>query len=158
MVSVAHQAVQTVYSTDTRPADASVDVNWFMQIHEKRGDFAVPHNDMTVNVRRSFTCIVYLNRASESSGGTAFFRFRRSSSLVLDEAYDQAIQQDLRMGETGQDYWPEAPGELWELVGAVDMVPGRLLIFPSEYFHAAHHPQDSFYDFPRLTLAFWLVC
>jgi hypothetical protein len=43
-------------------------------------------------------------------------------------------------------------------VGAVDMVPGRLLIFPSEFFHAAYHPQDSFYEFPRLTLAFWLVC
>jgi hypothetical protein len=158
MISVAHQAVQRVYSTDTRPADASVDVNWFMQIHEKRGDFAVPHNDMTPNVRRSFTCIVYLNRASECSGGTAFFRFRRSGSLVLDAQYDQAIQQDLRMGETGRDYWPETPAEFWELVGAVDMAPGRLLIFPSEFFHAAYHPQNSFYDFPRLTLAFWLVC
>ena len=40
----------------------------------------------------------------------------------------------------------------------VDMVPGRLLIFPSQYFHAAYHRQNSFYDFPRLTLAFWLVC
>jgi len=157
MISVAHQAVQSVYKTDTRPADASVDVNWFMQIHEKRADFAIPHNDMTPNIRRSFTCIVYLNRASECSGGTAFFRFRRSDSLVLDAAYDQAIQQDLRMGETGRDYWPETPGEFWELAGAVDMVPGRLLIFPSEFFHAAYHPQNAFYDFPRLTLAFWLV-
>jgi hypothetical protein len=113
---------------------------------------------MTGNTRRSFTCIVYLNRASESSGGTAFFRFRKSNSLVLDQAYDQAIQQDLRMAETGLDYWPQAPGVLWDLVGAVDMVPGRLLIFPSEYFHAAYHPQSSFYDFPRLTLAFWMVC
>jgi hypothetical protein len=158
MISVAHQAVQSVYKTDTRPADASVDVNWFMQIHPKRGDFAVPHNDMTPNVRRSFTCIVYLNRAAECSGGTAFFRFRRSNSLVLDAVYDQAIQQDLRLGETGRDYWPEATDELWELVGAADMVPGRLLIFPSEFFHAAYHPRDSYYDFPRLTLAFWLVC
>jgi hypothetical protein len=158
MISVAQQAVQTVYSTDTRPADASVDVNWFMQIHAKRGDFATPHNDVTGQFRRSFTCIVYLNRASESSGGTAFFRFRRSNSLVLDATYDQAIQQDLRLGETGRDYWPEGPQEFWELAGAVDMVPGRLLIFPSEYFHAAYHPQNSFYDFPRLTLAFWMVC
>jgi hypothetical protein len=40
----------------------------------------------------------------------------------------------------------------------IDMVPGRLLIFPSQYFHAAFHPQNSFYDFPRLTLAFWMLC
>jgi hypothetical protein len=158
MIAIAHQAVQTVYSVDTRPADASVDVNWFMQIHAKRGDFATPHNDVTLNVRRTFTCIVYLNRASECSGGTAFFRFRKSNSLVLDETYDRVLQQDLRIGETGRDYWPADPGEFWERVGAVDMVPGRLLIFPSEFFHAAYHPQDSFYEFPRLTLAFWLVC
>ena len=158
MLSVAHQAIQTVYSIDTRPADASVDVNWFMQIHEKRAEFAVPHNDMTGNASRSFTCIVYLNQGSECSGGTAFFKFKSSNSLVLNAAYDRAIQQDSRLAETGRDYWPEDAAEFWEMVGAVDMVPGRLLIFPSEYFHAAYHPQNSFYDFPRMTLAFWMIC
>jgi uncharacterized protein (TIGR02466 family) len=158
MIAAAQQAIGKVYSLKTRPADASVDVNWFMQIHEKRGDFAVPHNDMTEKVRRSFTCIVYLNRRHECSGGTAFFRFKKSSSLVFDEAYARAIQQNPRIAETGRDYWPDKAEEFWENVGAVDMAPGRLLIFPSEYFHAAHHPLNSFYEFPRLTLAFWMVC
>ena len=158
MISVAHQAVQTVYSIDTRPADASVDVNWFMQINEKRADCAVPHSDMTANARRSFTCIVYLNDRDECSGGTAFFRFKKSSSLVHDAAYDRVSQQDPRVAETGRDYWPENAEEFWEMVGSIDMVPGRLVIFPSEYFHAAYHPQNSFYDFPRLTLAFWMIC
>ena len=158
MITVAHQAVQTVYSVDTRPADASVDVNWFMQISGKRAASAVPHSDMTANARRSFTCIVYLNQRSECSGGTAFFRFKQSNSLVHDEVYEQASQQDPRIAETGRDYWPENAGEFWDTIGAVDMVPGRLLLFPSEYFHAAYHPQDSFYDFPRLTLAFWMIC
>ena len=27
----------------------------------RRADFAVPHSDMTEHVRRSFTCILYLN-------------------------------------------------------------------------------------------------
>ncbi|HLE57927.1 MAG TPA: DUF6445 family protein, partial [Rhodothermia bacterium] len=158
MIAAAQQAIGKVYSLKTRPADASVDVNWFMQIREKRGEFAVPHNDMTEKVRRSFTCIVYLNRRHECSGGTAFFRFKKSSSLVFDEAYARAIQQDPRIAETGRDYWPDKAEEFWENVGAVDMAPGRLLIFPSEYFHAAHHPLNSFYEFPRLTLAFWMVC
>ena len=138
-------------------ADASVDVNWFRQIHEKRDDSAVPHNDMTDKVQRSFTCIVYLNRREECSGGTAFFRFKKSGSLVLDETYLRAIRDDSRLAETGLDYWPSGTDEWWERVGTVDMVPGRLLIFPSEYFHAAYHPQNSFYEFPRLTLAFWMV-
>jgi hypothetical protein len=157
MISAAQQAIHKVYAVKTRPLDASVDVNWFMQIHEKRADFAVPHNDITENVRRSFTCILYLNRREECSGGTAFFRFKKSGSLVLDEAYARAIREDSRIAETGLDYWGGAAGEWWETVGTVDMVPGRLLIFPSEYFHAAYHPQNSFYEFPRLTLAFWMV-
>ena len=56
-----------------------------------------------------------------------------------------------------EGYWPSGAEQWWETVGTVDMVPGRLLIFPSEHFHAAYHPQNSFYEFPRLTLAFWLV-
>ena len=157
MVAAAQQAIHKVYRHKTRPSDASVDVNWFMQIHEKRADFAVPHNDMTPNVSRSFTCIVYLNRREECSGGTAFFRFKKSGSLVLDEPYARAIREDARIAETGLDYWGGGADEWWDMVGTVDMVPGRLLIFPSEYFHAAYHPQNSFYEFPRLTLAFWMV-
>jgi uncharacterized protein (TIGR02466 family) len=157
MVAAAQHVIREVYKVAARPSEASVDVNWFKQIHAKRADFAVPHNDMTDKVQRSFTCIVYLNRREECSGGTAFFRFKRSGSLVLDEPYVRAIREDSRLAETGLDYWGGAAGEWWETVGTVDMAPGRLLIFPSEYFHAAYHPEDSFYEFPRLTLAFWMV-
>jgi uncharacterized protein (TIGR02466 family) len=158
MISAAQQIIRQVYSVSTRPSDASVDVNWFMQIHEKRADFAVPHCDTTEGVRRSFTCIVYLNRRQECSGGTAFFRFKKSGSLTLDEAYARAVGEDPRLAETGLDYWGGGADDWWQTVGTVDMVPGRLLMFPSEYFHAAHHPQNSFYESPRLTLAFWMVC
>ncbi len=158
MIAAAQQVIRKVYSLDTRPADASVDVNWFMQIRDKRADFAVPHNDMTRDVQRSFTCILYLNRREECSGGTAFFRFKKSGSLVVDEPYLRAIHEDSRLAETGLDYWPSGAEQWWETVGTVDMAPGRLLIFPSEHFHAAYHPQNSFYEFPRLTLAFWMVC
>lgn len=157
MISAAQQIIRKVYSCDTRPADASIDVNWFKQIRERRADFAVPHSDMT-NVQRSFTCVVYLNRAEECSGGTAFFRFKRSGALTIDETYVRAIREEPQLAETGYDYWPIDPDDSWELVGSVDMVPGRMLIFPSQYFHSAWHPVDSFYDFPRLTLAFWMVC
>jgi hypothetical protein len=157
MIAAAARAIYKVYGLKTRPADASVDVNWFMQIEPRRGDFAVPHSDMTENVTHSFTCILYLNRPGECSGGTAFFRFRQSASLVFDEAYARAVQEDSGLAETGKDYWPERTRDSWERVGTIDMTPGRLLIFPSQYFHAAFHPEDSFYEFPRLTLAFWMI-
>jgi hypothetical protein len=158
MIDVAHQAINTVYKTATRPQDPSVDVNWFMQIKDKRADFAVPHADTAGNVQRSFTCIVYLNSAPECSGGTAFFRFRPSNSLVLDQRYQRASQENPALVESGRDYWMENAAQNWERIGAIDMVPGRLIIFPSEYYHAAYQPLNSFYDFPRLTLAFWMVC
>ena len=157
LISVAQQAISKVYGIDTRPADASVDVNWFRQIKDKRADFAVPHSDITERVRRSFTCILYLNSSDECSGGTGFFRFKPSNSLTFDEGYARAVKEDSRISETGHDYWPQGTASVWELLGTVDMVPGRLLIFPSEYFHAAFHPVDSFYTFPRLTLAFWMI-
>ncbi|HET7608547.1 MAG TPA: TIGR02466 family protein [Gammaproteobacteria bacterium] len=157
MIAAAQQIIRQIYHVDTRPAEASVDVNWFKQIREKRGESAVPHNDMTDKARRSFTCIVYLNRREECSGGTAFFRFKKTGSLVLDEKYVDAIRENPKLAETGRDYWPHEADESWERVGTIDMVPGRLLIFPSEYFHAAYHPQNSFFEFPRLTLAFWMV-
>lgn len=157
LISLAQQAISKVYGVDTRPADASVDVNWFMQINDKRADFAVPRSDISEPVRRSFTCILYLNAAEECSGGTVFFRFKPSNSLTFDEGYARAVKEDSRIAESGLDYWPESISTHWEVVGTVDMVPGRLLIFPSEYFHAAHHPVDSYYAFPRLTLAFRMV-
>ena len=75
----------------------------------------------------------------------------------MDEAYARAVKEDPRVGETGLDYWPSETYDEWERVGAIDMLPGRMLIFPSQYFHAAYHPLDSFYDFPRMTLAFWMI-
>jgi hypothetical protein len=68
-------------------------------------------------VRRSFTCIVYLNRREECSGGTAFFRFKKSGSLVLDEAYARTAQEDPRLAETGLDYWGGAAADWWQTVG-----------------------------------------
>ena len=157
LVSVAQQAIGRVYGEKTRPADASVDVNWFMQVNTKRAEFAVPHCDVTENTTRSFTCVLYLNDSAECSGGTAFFRFRPSGSLVMDDPYVRAVSEDPTIGEQGRDYWPEHPDRLWEQVGEVEMLPGRLTVFPSEYFHAAWHPENSFYEFPRLTLAYWMI-
>ena len=114
MIAAAQQVIRKVYTINTRPSDASVDVNWFKQIRDKRADFAVPHNDMTENVNRSFTCIVYLNRREECSGGTAFFRFKRSGSLVLDEPYARAIREDSRIAETGLDYWGGGAEQWWD--------------------------------------------
>jgi uncharacterized protein (TIGR02466 family) len=157
LIAVAQQVIDGAAGVKTRPADPSVDVNWFMQINDKRADFAVPHSDITENGQRSFTCVLFLNDPDECSGGTAFFRFKPSNSLFMDDGYARAVSADPRIGESGLDYWPEDTESLWERIGSIDMQQGRLVIFPSEYFHAAWHPMDSFYEFPRLTLAFWMI-
>jgi hypothetical protein len=157
LIDAARQIVHKVYAIETRPQNPCVDVNWFMQVNPRRADFATPHHDVVGDIPRTFTCLIYLNRASESSGGTRFFRFRESGSLVVDRAFDETTQRDPRIVETGKDYWPVEPDLFWDPAGDIEMAPGRMLIFPSEFFHAAWHPQDSFQSFPRLTLAFWLI-
>ena len=77
MIAAAQQAIREVYELNTRPSDASVDVNWFMQIHEKRADFAVPHNDMTDKVQPVF----HLHRLLEPARGV----LRRHRLLPLQE-------------------------------------------------------------------------
>ena len=157
LIDAARQIVQKVYAVETRPQNPCVDVNWFKQVNPRRADFAVPHHDVVGEASRTFTCLIYLNRAEESLGGTSFFRFRGSGSLVVDRAYHETTQSDPRIVETGKDYWPVEPDLFWERVGDLEMAPGRLLIFPSEFFHAAWHPEDGFQSSPRLTLAFWLI-
>jgi hypothetical protein len=98
MIAIAQQAIQSVYSTQTSPQDPHVDVNWFMQVKEKRADFAFPHHDIARPGRHSFTCLVYLNTKNESAGGTGFFRFRPSGALATDAAFDQAVARDPRSG------------------------------------------------------------
>ena len=60
MVAIAHQAIESVYAAKTQPQDPHVDVNWFMQIKERRADFAFPHHDVRTQGVRSFTCLVAL--------------------------------------------------------------------------------------------------
>jgi hypothetical protein len=69
---------------------------------------------------------------------------------------EHAVQGKNNQG-TGEDYWMPVPNPYWEQIGAIDMGPGRMMIFPAGYFNAAWHPRDSFFDFPRLTLVFWMV-
>lgn len=157
LLGLAQQAIQAVYGVTTMPQDPHVDVNWFQQLAPRRQDYAVPHHDVINAGRRSFTCIVYLNAPHECSGGTAFFRSKATGGLARDAAFERLVAASPELVETGRDYWLESGPRHWEYLGAVPMVAGRLMIFPSEFFHAAWHPVDSFDTFPRLTLAFWMV-
>lgn len=155
LIALAQHALQARFGLPTEPQVPWIDVNWFKQIGPRPGDHAAPHQDAMVAGKQTFTCLVYLNTPEECSGGTAFFRFRKTQKLVADEGFKNAVRSDVRLAES--EYFPPDPAVYWENLGAVSMVTGRMLIFPAHYFHAAFHPEDSFFDFPRLTLAFWMV-
>jgi Family of unknown function (DUF6445)/2OG-Fe(II) oxygenase superfamily len=157
LIGLAQQAIQAQFQVQTDPQESSIDVNWFMQIRNKPANHACPHQDSLVPGKRTFTCLLYLNSPSECSGGTAFFRFRKTQSLTPDTGFETAIKLDARLQENALDYWPRDPHVYWDQLGSIGMAPGRMVIFPAQYFHAAFHPEDSFFDFPRLTLVFWMV-
>ena len=129
--------------------------NWFKQIAPKRSDISIPHSDHKRGPT-SFTVITYLNNQQECSGGTAFLRHRASGRTFL-RGEDKAVFYDAYDGltEDGSDYWCEIKRGEWEIVGVVDMKPGRTIVFPSEFIHAAFHPDDGFFDSPRLTMVYW---
>ncbi len=157
LIGLAQQVIQGYFNVAVQPQETAIDINWFMQIAAKPANHACPHQDSLTPGKRTFTCLLYLNSPEECSGGTSFFKFRKTQSLVADEGFDIAVKSDPRLQENALDYWPRDPDAYWENMGSISMVTGRMIIFPAQYFHAAFHPEDSFFDFPRLTLAFWMV-
>ena len=157
LIALAQHAIEVAYKVSVEPQQNSMDVNSFMQIGARPGNHACPHQDALIPGKRTFTCLLYLNSPDECSGGTGFFRFRKTKSVVSDERFEAERRRDERFRSSEQDYWPPDPDVYWEHIGTISMVTGRMLIFPAQYFHAAFHPEDSFFDFPRLTLAFWMV-
>lgn len=157
LIALAQHAIKAHYNVSVQPQENGIDINWFMQIHKKPANHACPHQDALVPGKRSFTCLLYLNSAEECSGGTAFFKFRKTQSPVADQRFDNILKLDTRLQQDALDYWPRTPREYWDNIGSISMVTGRMIIFPAQYFHAAYHPVDSFFDFPRLTLVFWMV-
>ena len=135
MIALAKDSISLQYSHKTFLQN-SVDVNWFKQINKKRNNYAIPHIDTTE--KKSYTCLVYLNSIEDCFGGTAFFN---------------QIKEDFAIEDL--DYWG-ANQECWEKIGYIDMQPNRMVIFPSELFHSAYHPNDWYFDNPRLTLVFWM--
>ena len=135
MFQKTQELIKEHFGVGTHFYDDIIGVNWFKQINEKRNDYAFPHSDGDPG---KYTCLVYLNEPEECSGGTAFF----------------GRKVDTPVWEDGTDYWP--PKDEWEMNGLIQMVPNRMVIFPAEYFHAAYHPENSFYSFPRLTLVYWM--
>ena len=124
--------IKKIYGVDTIMEDNGVRTNWFKQINPKTSDWAKVHQDWT-EPGKEFTMITYLNTEEESSGGTSFF-----------EGLDPID------GHTGMTYWSNLKNYGNPL--NIEMKPGRTIIFPSEIPHAAWHPVDSFYDFPRLNI------
>ena len=113
--------------------------NWFKQINPKRSEWSQIHHDGQVS--GEYTMITFLNTEDECSGGTSFFK-------TMNKKYMD--------GHTGMDYWSSVPREkLGEIIN-IEMKPNRTVIFRSEIAHAAWHPVDSFYDFPRHNIVFRL--
>jgi hypothetical protein len=137
MMNRTRQLIKEHFGHDVVSTDNVISINWFKQIKEKRADFAFPHSDQHSN-KKQYTCLVYLNEQSDVTGGTAFFENVNPLTTM----------------ENGDDYWPVQ--EDWKIKDYVKMVTNRLVIFPSNVIHAAYHPENHYYERPRLTLVYWM--
>jgi hypothetical protein len=155
LFQMVRKAIRHFYAIDTEMHGPGLSSNWFMQINRRRSDFAVPHSDHDAE-GHIFTIIHFLNDPEECSGGTGFFRHKGSGRIQMRANQRQAFYREHpRLIEDGGDYWVGGNLSEWEMIGTVAMKPGRTLIFPAEFFHAAHHPDDLYMEFPRLNVVHW---
>jgi hypothetical protein len=152
LVRMQQMVIDRVYAATTKPMNNTLGVNWFKQINPRRADFAFPHTDHGSS-QRTWTCLIYANDDTECLGGTAFFRNRETG--ISKGSLDGFFEANPSAVENGMDYWPEQA--YWELLDVVDMRPNRMVVFPADMVHAAYHPQDGFFDEPRLTIVSWFV-
>jgi hypothetical protein len=111
--------------------------NWFKQIKPKTSDWSQIHQDGYTP--EEYTMITFLNTEEESSGGTSLFKTMNKRDMD---------------GHTGGDYWSKVPKEKLGKIINIEMKPNKTIIFKSDIPHAAWHPIDSFYDFPRHNIVF----
>ena len=123
--------IEHVWSRDTQLQRHGIRTNWFKQINPKISDWSEVHID--ASHKGEYTMITTLNTLEECSGGTSLF-----------------TDLDHIDGHKGLTYWSKLKNHGTPL--NIEMKPGRTIIFPSEIPHAAWHPIDSFYDFPRLNM------
>ena len=158
LIDTSHQIIQHYHGMDTEFQFGTIDVNVWQQISPRTDDFNIVHTDQRRTGRRSFTCLLFMNRPEECSGGTAFFQHVPTGRYSADDIeLGDMLADTPDLYHNGIDYWnQDQTGKVWRMTEYAEMVSNRLIIFPSEYFHTAYHPIDSFYDFSRLTLVFWM--
>jgi len=161
LLTATQKIISSGFSDFVQDSTDGVDVNWFKQIADKKCDFAYPHSDEQED-QQSYTCLIYLNKQDECSGGTAFFRNKYTGkthhygNIDLDPEMNEFFIKYPPHAETGFEYWAHKDMQHWEMTGFVEMKPNRMVIFPANYFHAAYHPVNGFFDYPRLTMIYWM--
>jgi hypothetical protein len=156
LLDVSYEIIKHYYNVETDLNFGSIDVNVFQQILPRTNDFNIVHTDQHPG-SRSFTCLLFLNQPEECSGGTAFLQHRPSGLYCGDtRSMSNLIEDNPNLYHNGINYWNQDDGKIWQMTQYAEMKSNRLIIFPSDFFHTAYHPMDSFFDFSRLTLVFWM--
>jgi len=158
LVELCYASIKHYFNLETDFQFGSIDVNVFQQIKPKTNDFNIIHTDQHDLVKQSFTCLLFLNQPLECSGGTAFFQ-HVPTGLVKGNTTElgNLLLPLPELYHNGKYYWnQDKESKIWKMINYAEMISNRLIIFPSDYFHTAYHPINSFYNFSRLTLVFWM--
>ncbi len=131
------ELVKEYFSVNTR-VFGNFDMNWFKQINDKESDWAFPHVD-SEEALGLFSVLIYGNFAKECDGGTAFFWCKDLDNIPVED---------------GSKYW--STSDIWEYRLHIPMEENKMVIFPSNFYHAAYHPTNHWKEFPRLTFNFRL--
>lgn len=107
----------------------------------------VPHVDASYVGR--YVVGVYLNKPEECSGGTAFYKFKGSKYVDLDN-----IDPDIKLYDK---YLLESDGENWEKLYLAEMKYNRAVLYRQNVLHTPYILPDTYTDeSPRLIQMFFM--
>lgn len=153
LVQVFERLINDVYAEDMQYVDPAYihdcvnHARFLVNIQNSNLPPRVPHVDASYIGR--YVAGVYLNTPEECSGGTAFYKFKGSKHVDLDN-----IDPDLKLYDR---YLLESDGENWEKLYLAEMKYNRLVLYRQNILHTPYILPNTFTDeMPRLIQMFFI--
>jgi hypothetical protein len=119
--------------------------NVFKQDDRPPGGFSAPHADPSY-----FSGVIYLNTPEECSGGTAFYRNKKTGLeySLFTEKDNPVLNNHEYLTDSNKD---------WELIDIIEMKYNRFVMYQGNIFHSAYIKSNWFRDYYRLVQAYFFM-
>ena len=105
-----------------------------------------PHIDSIDKINCAM--VVYLNTEDECSGGTSFYRHKKSGLDIVKTSEDLSLIK-FKYLKHNKDFITDSNDD-WELLELIPMKFNRMVIYPHNLFHSGYIKRDDFLEYDRV--------